>query len=146
MRIRKSSYVQFGQEKDQLTEAQKVSLAEAVSAKEAEEKENVERVEKGIISEEVDKMVEGDEEVDERFADSLILSQEDPDTRIDLGSHKKSPEKEKEDDDDYVDISLVRRKQTCSLEFREEQKQTPLTTPLDPPRLTYLWTRHILLN
>nr|GEV86408.1 hypothetical protein [Tanacetum cinerariifolium] len=93
--------------KSRVKDAKEISLAEFVNAKEAEEKENVERVKKEIIGEEVDKMVEGDKEVDERFDDSLIRSQEDPDTRIDPGSHKESLEVEEDDDDDIVGIALV---------------------------------------
>ncbi|GJU92318.1 hypothetical protein Tco_1304741, partial [Tanacetum coccineum] len=128
-------------EKDHLTEAQ-VILALAESAKEAEARENVKLVKEVVLNEEVDKLVEGDEEVDkliegdERFEDSLILSQEDSSIRLEPGSHKESPKEEKEDDDcDYVDIALIRKRQTCSLEIREEKKQTPLVTTPRSPRI-----------
>ncbi|GJV79542.1 hypothetical protein Tco_1515412 [Tanacetum coccineum] len=83
----------------------------------SEERENIKLVKEVVLEEEVDKIVEGDEEVDKRFAHFVILSQEDPGTRIDLGSHKESIEEEKEeddddDDDDYVDITLIRKKRT----------------------------------
>ncbi|GJW24698.1 hypothetical protein Tco_0038509 [Tanacetum coccineum] len=129
-------------EKDHLTEAQQVILALAESAKEAEARENVKLVKEVVLNEEVDKLVEGDEEVDkliegdERFADSLILSQEDSGIRLEPGSHKESPKEEKEDDDyDYVDIALIRKRRTCSLEIREEKKQTPLVITPRSPRI-----------
>ncbi|GKD42502.1 hypothetical protein Tco_1267147 [Tanacetum coccineum] len=43
-----------------------------------------------------------------RGSNSLILSQEDPNTRIDAGSQKESPKEEKDDDDD----ALIRREWT----------------------------------
>nr|GEZ32532.1 hypothetical protein [Tanacetum cinerariifolium] len=107
---------------EQLIEAQQVSYVEAINAKEAEEKENLEKVKKSILVE-VDKIVEGDEEeVDETFSDSFVLSQEDLSTRIYTGSHKKSleEEKEEEEEDNYVDIALIRKRRTCILENREE--------------------------
>nr|GEU44010.1 phospholipase-like protein [Tanacetum cinerariifolium] len=81
----------------------------------------------------VDKFVEGDEQVnkliegDERFTDSLILSQEDFGIRLEPESHKESLKEEKEDDDcDYVDIALIRKRRACSLDIREENEQIPL--------------------
>nr|GFC69365.1 hypothetical protein [Tanacetum cinerariifolium] len=62
-------------EYDQLTEAQQVSLAKAVSTKEAGEKENVAGVEKDILPDEVKQMVEGEEEDESEFLDSLLISQ-----------------------------------------------------------------------
>ncbi|GKA43757.1 hypothetical protein Tco_0736481 [Tanacetum coccineum] len=57
----------------------KLNYAEAISAKEAEEKENLVKVKKAILVEEVDKIVEGyEEEVNDTFDDSFILNQEDP--------------------------------------------------------------------
>ncbi|GKG39243.1 hypothetical protein Tco_0463388, partial [Tanacetum coccineum] len=66
------------------------SVEKAIIAEEKEEeKENVASVEKAIIAEEVEKMLEGYEEDDSEFLDSLLLSQEDPDTRLEPGSYKK---------------------------------------------------------
>ncbi|GKB49174.1 hypothetical protein Tco_0899927 [Tanacetum coccineum] len=67
-------------------------------------------VEKDLMTEieqEIDKMNEGEEEEDLGFVDRLLLSQEDPGTR----------------------------KQTGSLEIREEKKQTPIATPHRSPRI-----------
>nr|GEW40921.1 hypothetical protein [Tanacetum cinerariifolium] len=75
-------------EHNQLTEAQHVSIAIDVSTIEAEAKENVTIVEKAIKSEEVDKMVEGEEkEGEDESYDSYLLSQGDPDTRIEPENH-----------------------------------------------------------
>ncbi|GJQ94436.1 hypothetical protein Tco_0005575 [Tanacetum coccineum] len=46
-----------------------------------------------------------------------------------------SLEEGKEEDDDYVDISLTRKKWTHNLEIREEQKQTPFTPPPRSPKI-----------
>ncbi|GJU71199.1 hypothetical protein Tco_1262604 [Tanacetum coccineum] len=67
---------------DQLTKAQQVSIVMDKSDKEVEAKENIATVEKAIMAEEVKKLVEGDDEVDEQtFVDSIIVSQEDLVTR-----------------------------------------------------------------
>nr|GEZ01027.1 hypothetical protein [Tanacetum cinerariifolium] len=67
-------------------------------------------VEKAIMAEEVDKMLEGEEEEDE--SDSyyfLLLSQDDPSTRLEPVSHTKSL-KEKNDNDDQLNVdALIRR-------------------------------------
>ncbi|GJY11681.1 hypothetical protein Tco_0380990 [Tanacetum coccineum] len=97
---------------------------------------------KAALDYEVDKMVEGEEEVDVGFVDSLILSQEDPDTRIDPRIQKENPKEKNDDDnddddddkDDYnVDV-LIRRKRTGSLEIKEQEKQTLIATPPRSPR------------
>ncbi|GKC78450.1 hypothetical protein Tco_1129224 [Tanacetum coccineum] len=78
---------------EHLTKAQQVSLVVAVSAKEAEEKENIASVEKAIMAKE-----------------------EDPDTRLEPESHKESPEEKNDDDidenddDHHNDDALIRRK------------------------------------
>ncbi|GJY88778.1 hypothetical protein Tco_0503406 [Tanacetum coccineum] len=74
--------------RSKLTKAQQVNYNVYVSAKEAEENENVELVKKTTLNEET--MVD---EVDElEFADSIIVNQEGPDTRLAPESHKESPE------------------------------------------------------
>nr|GEV77145.1 hypothetical protein [Tanacetum cinerariifolium] len=72
-----------------------------------EPKENVTSVEKAIIFVEVKKMVEGEEEEDGGFVDSLFLSQEDPGTRLEPESHKESLKEKKYDDDDDDHISMM---------------------------------------
>ncbi|GJT42667.1 integrase, catalytic region, zinc finger, CCHC-type containing protein [Tanacetum coccineum] len=76
---------------------------------------------------------------DDKFADNMMLSQEDPDTRIDPGSHKESLEAKKvakiesineEVEEETVEAALIRRKGNGSLEIRE----TPIATPIRSPR------------
>ncbi|GJV37971.1 hypothetical protein Tco_1410448 [Tanacetum coccineum] len=69
------------------------------SAKEAEAQANVKLVEQGVLDQDVNKIVEGDESAAVEFVDSLILSHKDPDTRIDPGSHKERPKVVNVDDD-----------------------------------------------
>ncbi|GKE20811.1 agenet domain-containing protein [Tanacetum coccineum] len=73
---------------DKLTKAQQVNYNVYVSAKEAEENENVELVKKTTLNEET--MVDEVDEVE--FAYSIIVNQEGPDTRLAPESHKESPE------------------------------------------------------
>ncbi|GJU73584.1 hypothetical protein Tco_1264989 [Tanacetum coccineum] len=67
---------------DKLIEAQQVSIAMTISAKDAGEKENIAIVEKAVLANEVEKMVEGDEE------NPIEVCQENPGTRLEPGSHK----------------------------------------------------------
>ncbi|GJX34621.1 hypothetical protein Tco_0246178 [Tanacetum coccineum] len=62
-----------------------------ISAQEAEAQANVKIVEQHLLDEDVNKIVEGDDATTDEFADSVLLSQEDPDTRIDLMSDKERP-------------------------------------------------------
>ncbi|GKA33676.1 hypothetical protein Tco_0720105 [Tanacetum coccineum] len=104
--------------------------SDAVNANEAEEKENIASVEKTIMAEEDDKMVEGKEDDDNDFLDSLLISQEDPDTKLEPESHKESMEEKNDNDDDQHNVdTLTRRKKMGSLEIRDEEKQTPIPTP-----------------
>ncbi|GJZ55592.1 hypothetical protein Tco_0610785 [Tanacetum coccineum] len=96
------------------------------------ERENVSQVEKAILADEDDQLVEGkeDDEVEKGFVALLLLSQEDPDTRLQPKSHKKSPE-EKEDDDHHNEDSLTRKKRMGS----SKEKQTPISSPPRSPRI-----------
>ncbi|GJZ72477.1 hypothetical protein Tco_0636328 [Tanacetum coccineum] len=109
------------------------------SAKEAEEKENVASVEKAIIAEEVDKMVDKkeEEEEEESFVYSLLLSQEDPNTRLEPRSYMESPKEVKDDDDDdpNTDDALSWRKRMGSSETREAERQTLIHIPPKSPRI-----------
>ncbi|GJW70364.1 retrovirus-related pol polyprotein from transposon TNT 1-94 [Tanacetum coccineum] len=92
---------------DQLTEAEKVSYALAVSAKEAEERENVELVKKAVLDHEVDKIVKG-KEGDFGFLEDMIVDNEEPNTKLDQGSHKESLEDDNDDDESIVDALIQR--------------------------------------
>ncbi|GJZ07547.1 hypothetical protein Tco_0541340 [Tanacetum coccineum] len=124
-----------------VTKAHHVTIAMDVNAKEAEAKENVAIIEKVIMFKEVDKTVEGEEKEDESESyDSYLLSQEDFDTRMEPESHKESSmETANVDDDHYIDDdqhnvdALIRKKKKDCSEIRDEEKQTPIPTPLRSP-------------
>ncbi|GJY77042.1 hypothetical protein Tco_0482158 [Tanacetum coccineum] len=75
-----------------------LSLAEQKSHNELEAKQNVEKVEEHLIAEEIEKLVEGTENVDNVEVNISTLwqndNQHDPDTRLEPMSNKKSPEVE----------------------------------------------------
>ncbi|GKG21435.1 hypothetical protein Tco_0384030, partial [Tanacetum coccineum] len=78
-----------------LQDTLQVSLAKYKSQEEQESRENVELVNKHLASEEVEKMVEGSENV---IDDSLPLRNDEPqipDTRLEPRSDKESPEVER---------------------------------------------------
>nr|GEZ18572.1 hypothetical protein [Tanacetum cinerariifolium] len=57
--------------------------------------ENIEKVKENLAAKEIEKMVEGTENVDaDEFVNSILNSQNDPGTRLDPGSYKESPEVE----------------------------------------------------
>ncbi|GJY56961.1 hypothetical protein Tco_0456076 [Tanacetum coccineum] len=76
-----------------------IPLIVHVLAKEAEAQANVKLVGQGILDQEVNKIVEGDDSAAVEFIDSLILSHKDPDTKIDPRSHKERPKVVNVDDD-----------------------------------------------
>ncbi|GJS60094.1 hypothetical protein Tco_0654878 [Tanacetum coccineum] len=87
----------------------------------------------------VTKLVDGEDFVADKFADKMMLSQEDLDTRIDPWSHKESPEAKKVDEyvsnDEEVEeettaAALIRRKGKGAMKIRD----TPLSTPTRSPR------------
>ncbi|GKF29006.1 hypothetical protein Tco_0095348, partial [Tanacetum coccineum] len=85
----------------------KVSYALAVSAKEAEERENVKLVKKAMLDHEVDKIIES-KEGDLGFLEDMIVDNEEPNTRLDQGSHKENPEDDNDDDERIVDAIIQR--------------------------------------
>ncbi|GKF91751.1 hypothetical protein Tco_0275452, partial [Tanacetum coccineum] len=123
--------------------------------------------EKKILEEDVEKLVEGGYEFDgDKFANTVLLSDEESGDRIEPGSHKYKPEEivddeKKDDDDKHVDAyddkddhddnddnddhSLIRTRRIGSLEIRTENMQTPILSPLDPLGLN-LWIRPLLRN
>ncbi|GJX77776.1 hypothetical protein Tco_0324587 [Tanacetum coccineum] len=73
-----------------------LSIAEQKSHDELEAKQNVEKVEEHLIAKEIEKLVEGTENVENDEVDNSISNiQNDPGTRIDPGSYKESLEVEK---------------------------------------------------
>nr|GEU53199.1 hypothetical protein [Tanacetum cinerariifolium] len=86
----------------------------------------------------VNKLVEGDDSTAIEFGDSLILSQEDADARIDRRSHKERPKAMNVDDhnvvvgeEDSAEEALIRKKMKRSLEFND----ITITTPPRSPRI-----------
>nr|GEU51593.1 hypothetical protein [Tanacetum cinerariifolium] len=75
----------------------KLSLAEQKSHDDLKAEQNVEKVKEHLTAEEIEKMVEGTENVEDKFVNSVLNNQNDPDTRLDPGSYKESLEVEKTD-------------------------------------------------
>nr|GEV71104.1 hypothetical protein [Tanacetum cinerariifolium] len=101
-------------------------------------KENVKILEQHLLDEDVNKIVEGDDSNAIEFADSLLLSQENPDTKIDPGSDKERPEAMNvdyvatvEEDEESAEAALIRGKGKSSMEVRD----TPIAKPTRSPRI-----------
>ncbi|GJT47137.1 hypothetical protein Tco_0955852 [Tanacetum coccineum] len=154
-------------ERDDIIKVTQLSLAEAKAVKVYEEQQSVTVVEKRIVEDDVEKLIDGeDESSSSEFASTILLSDEDSDDRIEPESHKENPEaivddEEKKDDDDIIDEkkdddddndddddhddrSLIRTQRTGSLKIRTEQMRTPIPSPLDPLGPTYLRIRQFL--
>ncbi|GJU25296.1 hypothetical protein Tco_1163917 [Tanacetum coccineum] len=99
------------------------------------------------MDQEVNNHVERDEYAISEFVNSLILSQEDLDARIDPGSHKVRPKEKKNDDndndnDDYNDYSLIRkRKQAHDVELTDSE--APITDVPSSSRPYLIHSKHI---
>ncbi|GJX53839.1 hypothetical protein Tco_0282208 [Tanacetum coccineum] len=125
-----------------------LSLAEQISRDELEAKQNVQKVEKHLIAEEIEKLVEGLENVENVEVDSSTLRQNDnqidPDTRLEPKSDKESlkveltaevqpvninEEEEESTEDDY---ELKRREKG---KHEEESRNTPSPTTTRSPRI-----------
>ncbi|GKC53097.1 hypothetical protein Tco_1075842 [Tanacetum coccineum] len=63
----------------------------AKSTKEYETQHAIKKVDEHLLDEDIKKLVEGEEPDANKFVDDMMLSQEDPNTRIDPRSHKESP-------------------------------------------------------
>ncbi|GJR95321.1 hypothetical protein Tco_0267495 [Tanacetum coccineum] len=134
-----------------LQDTLQVSLAEHKSREEQEARENVELVNKHLASEEIEKMVEGSENV---IDDSLPPRNDEPQipgTRLEPRSDKESPEVEitndeeveitnvvipvnvNEEEDEITDevYELKRREKG---KIVEESRSTPFPTPIRSPR------------
>ncbi|GJZ91753.1 hypothetical protein Tco_0663818 [Tanacetum coccineum] len=72
-----------------------LSIAEQKSHDDLKAKQNVKKVEEHLIAEEIEKLVEGTENIEENEVDNSTLgNQNDPDTRLESGSYKESPKVE----------------------------------------------------
>ncbi|GJX80583.1 hypothetical protein Tco_0328732 [Tanacetum coccineum] len=108
-----------------------VSLAEQKSHEELEATQNVEKVKEHLIAEEIEKLVEGSENVDETVEDTSSPfrnddNQNDPGTRLKPRIDKESPESA---EDDY---KLRRREKG---EHIEEIRNTPSLTTIRSPKI-----------
>ncbi|GJZ34964.1 hypothetical protein Tco_0580781 [Tanacetum coccineum] len=113
--------------RDDLIEATQLSLAKSKTAKEYESQQNVSLVDDIILKENVEKLVKGDKESDgDDFVDTMILSDEDPDTR--LHDDAKTNE-DKDDDDDHINHALNKTRRMGSSEVRTKKMQTPIPSP-----------------
>ncbi|GJX21451.1 hypothetical protein Tco_0224128 [Tanacetum coccineum] len=124
-------------EQEQLTEAKHVSIAIDVNAKEAKARENDVAVEKAIMSEEVEKLVDGgEEETKSESYNTYLLNQEDLGTGIkpqELQGESRETgnvvDDDEIDDDQHNVDALIKIKRKDSLKIRDEKKQTPIPTP-----------------
>nr|GEW28000.1 hypothetical protein [Tanacetum cinerariifolium] len=103
---------------DNLDDATQVRIVKTRSIEDYKARHAVKKDDKHLMDEDIKKLVKGDEIDTDKFADDMLNSQEDLSTRIDLESHKESPEAEKVAD--YMKGSL-------------EIKDTPITTPTRYP-------------
>ncbi|GJS86522.1 hypothetical protein Tco_0769158 [Tanacetum coccineum] len=83
--------------------------------------QNIEKVQEHLVDKEIEQLLEGNKNVDTyEFMDEILNNQEDPDTRIEPRSEKKSPEVKKsvdvliiqddEEDEESTGDALIRRK------------------------------------
>ncbi|GJU42478.1 hypothetical protein Tco_1195435 [Tanacetum coccineum] len=134
-----------------LQDTLQVSLAEHKSREEQEARENVELVNKHLASEEIEKLVEGSENV---IDDSLPPRNDEPQipgTRLEPRSDKESPKVEKINDEevevtnavipvnvneeeDKITDEVYKLKRREKGKIVKESKSTPLPTPIRSPR------------
>nr|GEX97568.1 retrovirus-related Pol polyprotein from transposon TNT 1-94 [Tanacetum cinerariifolium] len=124
-----------------------VSLAEHTSRQEQEARENVALVEKHLASEEIEKMVEGQEHVVDDSSIPRIDEHNIPGTRLEPRSDKESPKvgitdvivpvnvyDEEEEEDEIID-DVYELKQREKGKNVEEYKITPFPTPIRSLRI-----------
>ncbi|GJW93536.1 hypothetical protein Tco_0173208 [Tanacetum coccineum] len=135
-----------------LQDTLQVSLAEHKSREEQEARENVALVDEHLASEEIKKMVDGQENI---VDDSSIPRNDEPNipgTRIEPRSNKESPEveitKDKEveitnvvipvnvnDDDEEITDEVYELKRREKGKLVEETRNSPISTPIRSPRI-----------
>ncbi|GKF95885.1 hypothetical protein Tco_0288620, partial [Tanacetum coccineum] len=99
----------------------KLSIVEQKRHDELKAKQNVEKVEEHLMAEQIEKLLEGTENVENDVVDNSILnSQNDPGTRL---------EEEESTEDDF---ELRRREKGKHV---EETRNTPIPTPIRSPRI-----------
>ncbi|GJY06759.1 hypothetical protein Tco_0373813 [Tanacetum coccineum] len=135
-----------------LQDTLQVSLAEHKSQEEQEDRENVELVKEHLASVEIEKMVEGSENV---IDDSLLLKNDEskiPGTRLEPRSDKESPEVEITNDEEVeitnvvIPVNVNEEEEEITDEVYElkrrekgkiveESRSTPFPTPIRSPRI-----------
>ncbi|GJU92515.1 hypothetical protein Tco_1304938 [Tanacetum coccineum] len=124
-----------------------LSIVEQKSRGDLKAKQNEEKVKEHLIAEEIEKLVEGMENVGEDEVDNSILnSQNDPGTRSDPGSYKESPEVEKtadvqpvnviEEEEESVEDDYELRRSEKGKDV-EETRNTPPPTPTRSTKTHY---------
>ncbi|GJV61844.1 retrovirus-related pol polyprotein from transposon TNT 1-94 [Tanacetum coccineum] len=114
-----------------VTVTQKKPNTTSIPPPTAEAQENVAKVQEKILEEDIDKMVDGEDEISyvSAFVDSVFQDEEVTGTRIEPGSHKEhSATIDDDDDDDYVEKE---KKEKCR-ELMANVSSTPDTTSKDP--------------
>ncbi|GKC91337.1 hypothetical protein Tco_1151986 [Tanacetum coccineum] len=115
-----------------LQDTLQVSLAEHKSHEELEATQNVEKVKEHLMAEEIKKLVEGSENVEENVAvHSSPLRNDDNQTVLDTRLEPKS-DKEKEEESAEDDYDLRRRKKGKHV---EDIRNTPSSTTIRSPRI-----------
>ncbi|GKB07776.1 hypothetical protein Tco_0836060 [Tanacetum coccineum] len=113
-------------ERDEIPEVTFLSLALHKTTLAAEVQETVAKVQEKLEKEEIEKMIEGKED-EESYARKQDEKKDDDAEKTDDAAVEK-------DNDDHTDHTLVGTHATGSMETRNEQMQTPITTPTRSPR------------
>ncbi|GJY36985.1 hypothetical protein Tco_0422363 [Tanacetum coccineum] len=141
----------LSRERDEIHEANLLSLTMHKTAKAIEERENMAIVQEKLMGDDINKIVDGDDDSEAtKFDDFVYLNdEEDSGDRLEPRSHKDKPktiddeeeEKKKKDDkkdgddnDDHTDYASIKDRVIGSLEIRQEKMQTPIPSPSRSPR------------
>ncbi|GJW38999.1 hypothetical protein Tco_0064844, partial [Tanacetum coccineum] len=134
-----------------LQDTLQVSLAEHKSQEEQEARENVELVNKNLVSEEIEKLVEGSENVIDDSSPPRNDEPQIPSTRLEPQSDKESPKVERTNDEevevtnvvipinvneeeDEITNEVYELKRREKGKIIEESRSTPLPTPIRSPK------------
>ncbi|GJS33760.1 hypothetical protein Tco_0532142 [Tanacetum coccineum] len=113
--------------RDDIIEATQLSLDEAKTTKVYEEQQNIVAVEKRILKEDVENLIEGDDESSEEIVDDD--EKNDDDTHDDAKNDENKDDDGDNDDYDHIDRSLIRTQRTGSPKIRTQKMQTPIPSP-----------------
>nr|GEZ15116.1 hypothetical protein [Tanacetum cinerariifolium] len=120
-------------------QATQVSIVIARSLEDLKAQENVKTVEENLVDEEIKKIVEVSDNVDEdEFMDKKFNSQEDPGTRLKSKSHKERPKVEKsvdvliindDEEEESAGDALFKKKGKGIVEIKDTPPPTPIRSP-----------------